>query len=105
MKIAIDLDGTAFKFPVTFTSLALSLIAGGADVVFLTAAAGELSPEDRPAEVGRRVLKRLPLLKLVPIFCVDERNKGSWLSQNNFDLVIDDKPIPGVPCLQLCPLD
>ena len=105
MRVAIDLDGTSFKWPDAFTQLALTLIAGGADVVFLTAAAGELEPKHRREEVARRISRKLPLLTKIAFFCVEERDKGTWLNSNQFDLVIDDKSITDRTCLQLAPLD
>ena len=105
MRIAIDLDGTAFKWPREFSQLVLTLVVGGADVVFLTAAAGELPPQERPAEVARRVAKRLPLLTQVAIACVEECHKGDWLTAHGFDMIIDDKQVVSRTCLQLAPLD
>jgi hypothetical protein len=57
MLIAFDLDGTISKYPEKMLALACCLSGSGCDVFVLTAAAGELRKEDRPAEVRRRLLK------------------------------------------------
>jgi hypothetical protein len=103
MKIAIDLDGTAFKWPREFQNLVACLVQGGAEVVFLTAAAGEFPPEDRPAEVARRVSFRLPHCVGVRIVCCESWEKGDWLRDNGFDLLIDDNLAAGWKGLQLVP--
>lgn len=102
MKIAIDLDGTAFAWPLEFRDLILTLIRGGAKVVLLTAAAGELPPEQRPKEVARRVSERL-LFHDVPIVCCGSHEKGEWMTRNRFDMIIDDNSPPGWRGLHLMP--
>lgn len=103
MKIAIDLDGTAFAWPDEFQRLIIHLEAGGAEVVFLTAAAGEFAPDARPAEVTRRISSRLPRAAHIKVFCCESRDKGPWLRRNGFDAVIDDNEIDEWTGLRLEP--
>jgi len=106
LKIAIDLDGTAFAWPNELGRLAVTLQDALADVFFLTAAAGELPPSERPAEVERRVSQRLgcAVSVKIPVVCCEEREKAQKLRDLGVHIVIDDRPIEGWNGLQLVPL-
>lgn len=103
MKIAIDLEGTAFEWPQHFQAFIFHLLMGRAEIVFLTGTAGEFPPEHKPPEVKQQIAQRLPWLTEVRVACCEYREKGQWLRDNNFDLVIDDNVVEGWTGLQLIP--
>lgn len=88
MKIAFDLDGTITRHPDLMTKMAMGFIRAGIDVFVLTAAAGELAPEQRPAEVR----KRLDAIgwRGVPAVCVESSEKPAYCKANSVDVLIDD---------------
>lgn len=90
MKIAFDLDCTIGAHPAVLIALARTLIRGGAEVFVLTAAAGELQPADRPAEVVRR-LEQLGGKGLRVVF-IESRDKPKFCVAHEVDLLIDDTP-------------
>lgn len=91
MKIAFDFDGTISAHSFAPDALALALHASGHQIVVLTAAAGELKPADRPAEVARR-LQHYGFLCLHELACVESHKKGHWCKVNQVDWLIDDSP-------------
>lgn len=89
MKIAFDFDGTITAHPQRMNALACSFHNAGFTVVVLTAAAGELPPANRPAEVARR-LRRYGFSCPHELACVEGCDKGRWCAENGVDVVIDD---------------
>lgn len=71
-------------------------------VLILTAAAGELPPDMRPAEVARR------LASLgaghIPFQCLESAEKPTYCQSNGVDILIDDTPFNlGAKTIQLIP--
>jgi hypothetical protein len=88
MNIAIDLDGTITKAPDVFRAIISSFLLTGHNVTVLTAAAGELSPEARPAEVRKRLgALQIPFTNLI---CCESHEKPAIVQSANMHLVIDD---------------
>lgn len=90
MKIAFDLDGTISRNPALFYQLQIPLVREGHKVVVLTAAAGELLPDQRPAEVYRRLtgigFHCLP----EQIVCCEGWEKGQKCRELGVNLLVDD---------------
>jgi hypothetical protein len=97
VKISIDLDGTAFRWPEQFEKLFAALLDARVDVVILTAAAGEYPASERPAVVRGRVEIRLGerIAKECAIICCEEKDKAAICKKLCVDIAIDDKPIFG----------
>jgi hypothetical protein len=90
MTIAFDLDGTISRAPVLFDLLRMNFQRGGDKVIVLTAAAGELAPVDRPAEVYRRL--NAMGFQVVPewIVCCESWEKGRLCRELGVHLLVDD---------------
>lgn len=102
MKIAFDLDGTISRDPVRMAAIAKALVKDGHRVFVLTAAAGELPPADRPAEVRRR-LDKLGF-NGIPVICTETAHKPVDCQAYGVDVLIDDTPFHVKNVLQLIPL-
>lgn len=90
MKIAFDLDGTITRNPCLFDRMITSFSRDGYSVIVLTAAAGELPPSQRPAEVYRRLAAiGVPML-MDQIVCCDGWEKGVKCRELGVDLLVDD---------------
>ena len=89
MKIAFDFDGTITAHPVLLNLLAWALHGAGHEVIVLTAAAGELPKDKRPAEVTQR-LRKYGFFCPHTLACVEGMEKGLWCKEHNVDVVIDD---------------
>lgn len=89
MKVAFDFDGTITAHPQRMNALACALHNAGCSIVVLTAAAGELPPEQRPAEVAGRLM-RYGFTCPHKLACVEGADKGKWCKENRVDIVIDD---------------
>jgi len=89
MKIAFDFDGTITAHPQRMNLLAQMLQLAGTHVVVLTAAAGELPADQRPAEVAKRLL-RYGFTCPHELACVEGHAKGEWCKANQVDVIIDD---------------
>jgi len=112
MLIAFDLDGTISRAPVLFDLLRMNFQRGGDRVIVLTAAAGELPPEKRPAEVYRRLngmgFSALPEW----IVCCESHEKGRRCRELGVHILIDDsddviqrvrQESPGTLVFKVCP--
>ena len=95
MRIGIDFDGTITRFPEQLKVIAENIMNNGNNVVtIVTAAAGELAPCDRPAEVVKR-LSRIGWVSGVhywDIKCVEGHEKGRCCADLKLDAIIDDSP-------------
>lgn len=94
MTIAFDLDGTISRYPQVLLCVAKALRQTGHRVIVLTAAAGELPPPHRPAEVSRRLTK-LGWNGFETV-CTETANKPADIKRLSVDLLIDDTPFAGV---------
>lgn len=103
MKVAIDLDDTLTKYPHQICALARALKNSGHDVFVLTACAGELPPQDRPAEARRRV-DNIGLRDIHVVWC-DSSAKPKYCKDHSVNMIIDDRRmnLPSGIC-QLMPI-
>lgn len=103
MNIAIDFDGTISRSPRLLLQLAQALRNSGHRVIILTAAAGELPPTLRPAEVGKR-LSHLGWSEFIPhIRCCESCEKPDICWDQRIDILIDDSPFKLQSTFQLMP--
>lgn len=94
MIFAFDLDGTLSRHPASYRRLMASLRESDGDVIVLTAAAGELPPEKRPAEVIRRLamLGIFYNLHYDRLICCETRDKGRICAEEHVAFIFDDSP-------------
>jgi hypothetical protein len=90
MLIAFDLDGTISRNPGLFYLIHNSLSKTGDRVVVLTAAAGELPPNQRPAEVYRRLTNMGFHTLPEHIVCCEGWEKGVKCRELGVNLLVDD---------------
>ena len=94
MIVAVDLDGTLSKYPRQLKTLIECLVQCGQEVFMLTACAGELPEEERPAEARRRVRA---YGVTIPVIWCHTHEKPEVCRQRSVDLLIDDVPFDNLP--------
>lgn len=90
MLVAFDLDGTITRNPSVFLALARALKNSKHSIIILTAAAGEIPKDNRPAEVAKR-LRHIGWGEFeTSIRCCESCEKPAICKQIGADILIDD---------------
>ena len=102
MKIAFDFDGTITAYPQAFEALVPILKKGGAELVILTACAGEFPEHLRQTEAERRLASFG--FEDIPVVWCHTAKKPAWCRKHNVDILVDDVPFHDAETfLQLVP--